>query len=262
MNKNIAKLLVAIVVFISFMPYFGSSINSEKISSTHTVMAELGTVSWCPHCPVASDEIYKIFNSSNHDFYYVTLVYDKNPLALKRGRWLSDAYIPILYLDGGYKVVDNPSNYEQEITNAENRNVHDVSINVSGEWKGNAKIGVTVKIDNNEGKAYFGHLRVYVTEINSRWNDEKGLPFHYAFLDFAINNYVFVGGGKTKEIKATWDGAITHGNQTFGDIKEGNIMLVASISYWMPFIQNNPWDKPKPTHFIAQFVDDTDAAKI
>ncbi len=285
MRRDVIKVMVVLVIAATFLPSIGTgtnlnmnihpaddishaAIHSENpencnsINSTHTVMAELGAVSWCPHCPVASDEIYNLFSSGNYSFYYVTLVYNQHSLALQRGRWLNDKYIPMLYLDGGYKVVNDPSSYEQEITNAEERSVHNVSIDVSARWAGNAKIEVTVTVTNNEGKTYFGHVRAYVTEITSRWNDEKGLPFHYAFLDFAINRYVSVGAGKSKEITTTWDGSGMHGNNTFGDIQKGNIMVVASTSYWMPVIQSNPWNKPKLNQFIAQFTDDADAVEI
>ena len=285
MKNNIIKILVVVVIVATFLSSLGTGVNlnmdlhlednvihvampsdnpenHSSITSMHTVMAELGAVSWCPHCPVASDEIYSLFSSGNYSFYYVTLVYNHNSLALQRGRWLNDKYIPVLYLDGGYKVVNDPSSYEQEIANVGERSVHNVSIDVSAKWVGNAKIEVTLTVTNNEEKTYFGHVRAYVTEIISRWNDEKGLPFHYAFLDFAINRYVFVGAGKTKEITTTWDGSGMHGNNTFGDIQKGNIMVVASTSYWMPFIQSNPWDKPKLNQFIAQFTDDADAVEI
>ncbi len=258
------KIIVLAVIFaLAVTPsLLGASVETND-NFTHAVMGELCAVSWCPHCPVASEKIYDLFNNhTNLKFYYVTLVLDKNPLAQKRSQWLMDAYIPMLYLDGGYKVVDNPENYEQEIMNVGARNVHDVSINVTASWVGDAKIEVQVHVKNNGNKLYIGHVRAYVTEKTSRWFDEKKLPFHYAFLDYAINTYVFVRGGKESVITATFDGNAQHGNYTFGDIKEGNIAIIASTSYWMPFIQNNPWEKPKPTHFIAQFVDDAAEVEI
>ena len=31
---------------------------------------------------------------------------------------------------------------------------------------------------------YDGHIRVYVVEIESRWNNNDDEPYHYGFLDF------------------------------------------------------------------------------
>ena len=258
------KIISILFIFIIATPVLSIDFkNEEKASlSTHTVMAELGAVSWCPHCPPASEKMYNLSKSGKYNFYYVTLVYDKNPIAQDRGKWLNDVYIPMLYIDGGYKVVDDVSNFESEIANAEKRDVHNISISVSAEWAGNGKIKVDVYLKNNEARLYIGHLRAYITEINSRWNDEAGLPFHYAFLDFAINNYVFIPPNGDAKVTATWDGNHARKGQNFGDVQKGNIMVVASISYWIPFIKENPWEKPKPNKFIAQLTDNADGFKL
>ena len=36
-------------------------------------------------------------------------------------------------------------------------------------------------------KPYNGHLRVYVVEPESRWDNYDGDPYHFGFLDYAIN---------------------------------------------------------------------------
>ncbi len=231
---------------------------------THTVLAELGALSWCPHCPGASEALHEVFSSGEYNFYYVTLVYDKNVLAQKRGAWLRDAYAPVLYIDGGYDVVDYDSrnaysDYSEAIASAGERNVHDLDLTVTATWMGNAKIDVAVSIKNNEKKPYFGHLRVYVTEMVSRWVDHDNLPFNYAFLDYAFNTYVLIGSGKTFETNKVWDGASKHGNLTFEDIEPSNIMIIATISHWLPHIEKNPWENPSP-YFLAQYVDEVSVA--
>jgi len=265
--KHLATLLLIFVLVA--MPFVSSidvnvAVPDEKTSS-HTVMAELGTVSWCPHCPPASEKMYSLFTSGKYNFYYVTLVYDKNPLATERGKWLNDVYIPMLYVDGGYEVADNSNedNFENTIASAENRNVHDVDISVSAQWEGENVIKVSVDVTNNGNTPYIGHLRAYVSEIKSRWNDQAGLPFHYAFLDFAINNYIVVMPHKTTHTEATWDATHASKGNNFAGIKEGNIMVVASIAHWMPHIQRNPWNQPWwSVVFPAQYVDDAAAVEI
>ncbi|MBC7080640.1 MAG: hypothetical protein H5T44_00070 [Thermoplasmatales archaeon] len=244
--KTIA--IVAILFIALFFPAKGE-VSSRK------VFAELGTLSWCPHCPKASDALQAL--SGELDFCYVTLVYDKSEIASLRGSWLRDAYAPMLYIDGGYEVVDyNPgtvySDYKNAIENASKRAVRNVEIEINAKWLGEAEIEVGIKLVNKEGKPYFGHLRVYIAEINSRWNDYAGKPFRYAFLDYAFNEYVFIRE-KYEKVKI-WDGKKVHGNLTFPDIEKDNIAIIATISNAIPHIAKNPWEKPFP-YFLAEYVD-------
>ena len=231
-----------------------------KSISTHKVLAEIGSTTWCPSCPPADEKIEELYDSGDYPFYYVSLVYDTNSMAQKRGGWLSDSYIPMLYLDGGYKVVDSPSMYGLDINEVSQRAVNPISLNVSAVWKGDAKIEITVSATNEGSQSYFGHLRVFVTEIVSRWVNQKGQPFHYAFLDYAFNKYVSIPAGETYKETTTWDGNADHGGETFGDITPDNIMVIGSIAHWMPHLEKNPWTQPKPYRFFAQYTDQTAAA--
>ena len=65
-----------------------------------------------------------------------------------------------------------------------------------------ASIRVNLAVTNEGNDLYFGKVRSYVTEIESRWNNYDGDPYHFGFLDFAINNIVFLLPGKTKVITA------------------------------------------------------------
>ena len=233
-----------------------------KSMNTHTVLAEMGSTTWCPSCPPADEQIEALYSSGNYPFYYVTLVYDTNKVAQTRGGWLRDSYIPMLYLDGGYKVADNPTMYGQDILSVSQREVNPLSMNISAEWKGDAKIDITVSITNEGTKSYFGHLRVYVTEVVSRWNNQKGEPFRYALLDYAFNKYVSIPAGGTYEETTTWDGTADHNGNTYGDITPDNIMVIGGIAHWMPHLEKNPWTQPKPYRFIAQYTDQAAAAIV
>ncbi len=240
--------IVAIFSIVLFFPAKGEISHRE-------VFAELGAVSWCPHCPRASEALQNL--SSEIDFCYVTLVYDKSQIASFRGSWLRDAYVPMLYIDGGYEVVDyNPgtvyNDYKNALENAGERDVRDVEIEINAKWLGDAEIEIGIKIINKESRPYFAHLRVYVTEINSRWNDYAGKSFKYAFLDYAFNEYVFIRE-KYEKVRV-WDGKKMHGNLTFPDIEKDNIMIFATLSNAIPNIAKNPWEKPFP-YFFAEYVD-------
>ncbi len=235
---------------------------THSTTGSHTVLAEYGTTTWCPNCPPASEKLYELYSQGELPFHYVTLVYDQNPIANRRGQWLSDSYIPMLYLDGGYDVVDSTVDYAASIEEAASRDAKPVSIDVTATWQSDAEIAVTTSITNEGSSTYIGHVRAYVTEITSRWSDESGSPYHYALLDYALNKHVSVPGGETYEETTTFDGAAQHGNLTFGDITPDNIQVVAATAHWLPHLQKNPWTSPRPYRFFAQFTDDTAATLV
>jgi hypothetical protein len=234
--------------------------------TTHTVLAEMVVTTWCPICPAGATAIDELYQTGEYPFHYVSLVIDSqpvlNPVAARRARWFSAAYIPTLYLDGGYEVADRQNNYGAEINEVAQREVYDLNMDLSAVWLGNAKIQVTVTIANQESQDYFGHLRVYVTEIESRWSDEDGIPIPYAHLDFAFNKYVSIPTGESYTETTIFDGNLDHSGNTYEDISPDNIQVVGSISHWMPHLQKNPWDDPKPSRFLAQFNDQAAATLV
>jgi len=185
-------------------------LNTNIQEFTHTIFCEQGSATWCPYCPMASDALYKIYSSSQYPFYYVSLVYDKNEKA--RDRLLNDYNLkgfPTCFFDGGYKVVVSGSenDLENAIKDCLNRNnMRDINLELNAIWKGNAVINISISIRNNEDKEYNGFLRVYITEISSRWKDHSGEPYHFGFLGFAINETISIQGGKKLTKNVTWDG--------------------------------------------------------
>jgi hypothetical protein len=93
-----------------------------------------------------------------------------------------------------------------------------LQLNVDVVWQENAKIKVNVEIKNNDNVFYFGILKAYVTEIESRWLDYDGLPYHYALLDFAINRPFLLFPKQSKTISKVWDGNIERNGEIFNDI--------------------------------------------
>ncbi len=229
------------------------SVNIQQY--THTVLAELGSTTWCPYCPGASETMSKVFSNASVPFYYITLVYDQSEAAKKRGMEFNDFYIPMLYIDGGYSVVDTVSeiSYYNAIEEAATREVHDVDMDIEATWNGN-NIAISLSIYNGDTTPYLGHLRICIVEIDSRWIDNAGKHYNYTLMDYALNKYVFIGGGKAKNLQIEWE-------NTYG-MEEGNTMVLAYIAHWLPKIQKNPWDDPKPTRFLAQFVDEVCAVEI
>ena len=233
---------------------------------SHAVLAEYGTLSGCPHCPSASDALYSIYQSGDYPFYYVSLVSDKNPIVKERLYYLHMKYAPTVYFDGGYLIdvgtAGSPQAdetvYQSSIEESGMKTVAcNLDMDTSVTWEGNAKITVTVTVTNNGNSFYLGVLRSYVTEIESRWKDQSGDPYHFGFLDFAIKKLVFIRPGKTYTTSATWDGVEEHEGQTFEDITENNIMVVSSVSHWLPHLYQ---DEESGKSYLQFYVDQASGA--
>lgn len=243
-------------------------------SFTHTVFAEECTATWCPNCPIANEALHNIYKNSNYSFYYVSLVDDMNPLAKKRNLEYSFGLIkiyafPTVYFDGGdtnmvgrgRNVEETEAEYSSLIEQEGMRTPNQpLSMDSSVSWDDNAKLTVTVTITNQGNSPYLGKLRSYVTEIESRWVDNKGDPYHFAFLDYAINKFVFLMPGKSKTFTGTFDGISDHGGQTYPDITSDNIMVISTISHWIPHYRTGYQGGKYTQHYFAFYVDQTTAA--
>lgn len=71
---------------------------------------------------------------------------------------------------------------------------------------------------------YLANLRAYIVEPTSRYIMSGDEPYHYGFLDFAINQEISVDYLSSITIDATWDPE----QAGFQNVEEQNIMVVAS----------------------------------
>lgn len=243
MKKIVILALLSILVL---MPLAGAlstahhqkTIEYNQLSSqdfTHAVFAEYVTTTTCPYCPPASNQLYSIYNSGDYDFYYVSLVADANPRILKRVGELNVVGVPDVYFDGGYKNIGGAQSSEQPyrtaIEQCGQRTVPDLDIDVSVEWRGGGTLKISVTVHNNEPDEYKGHLRVYVVEKESRWDDNNGNPYHYAALAIPIDSSLAVPKanirplGDSYTFTRTWFGGLLG----YGDITQDNIVVIASV---------------------------------
>lgn len=181
----------------------GDDNETEEPEYVRHVFIEEGTATWCEYCPFAAEILHDLYKSGDYNFYYVGMIEDK---AVEAHNRLYDDYNifawPTVYIDGGYKVLIggtlDESEYVKAIRDAESREVPDIKINVSAEYDEQTnELTTTVLLENNETKNYSGHLRVYLTEINSRWEndyDDGTRPYHFGFLDYIINKDITVEG--------------------------------------------------------------------
>jgi hypothetical protein len=200
------------------------------VDYTHTVLVEACTASWCPPCATAAYYIHNIYNSGNYDFSYVALVADKNGYANQRCGELGVTNIPDYVFDGGYTrwVGSNglPGAYTTRLDLCGQRDVADVDLNLNVQWLGDAELGINLEVTNNEADGYTGHVHVYVTEIESRWDTYNGQPYHFAMIgNYGINQYIDVPTGGQISLEASWDGDL----YGVGDIERDNIMVIATV---------------------------------
>lgn len=107
-----------------------------------------------------------------------------------------------------------------------------------------------VSTNSPEENIYKGYLRVYIVEIDSRWDMQNGDPYYNAFFDFAFNNEISIDYLDTYEDSIFWT----------GDIEQDNVIVMAAIfnqktniGYAYPPKSDSPFD--------AHYVDATAGAK-
>lgn len=271
-------LMVTAVLFLSpFVAATTMTISEEKHSQppssstaefTHTVFIEEGTTTWCPNCPNAAEALYSLYESGEYPFYFVALVIDQNSVAQNRfwGHYRGKA-IPTIFFDGGFnQTVGSGTTPEQTelryrpyIEDAGARTVRPIELNTSVIGHGDATLDITITVKNTGSSLYVGYVRSYVTEILSRWNNDAGDPYHFGFLDYAIKKVVLLGPQKSRTFTMTWDGAAKHGNLTFPDIVDDNIMVITAVAHWQPHLVQEV--ESIGTHF-AFYVDQTTGVKV
>ena len=229
---------------------------------THTVFAEFGTGTWCGYCKFAHNALKNIYAEGNYDFYYVSLVEDKNEYALDRIDEYNIYGFPTVWFDGGYQVdvgalsvFEAQEKYESSLSECEGGDTYDIYVNLDVEWLGDAEMIIDVSVGNNDFFLYDGNLRIYVTEIESSmgWDDTGGNPYTFTFLNYACNQEVNIDSGDEWSDSITWDGD----EYGFGDISAENIMIIAVVfsSDWHQGYSNPPSSNP----FDAYYVDDVAA---
>lgn len=116
----------------------------------------------------------------------------------------------------------------------------------------------TVQIDSLKkmnSRPYDGQLRIYIVEPVSRWNDKDGDPYHFGFLDFAINETLSIDylGNYNKQV--TWNAQ----QAGYSNIQENNIMVIAAV--FNPASHKKYANPPSSYPFSTHYVDAAAAAE-
>lgn len=267
MNKKFCVFILLSLILATFTMAIPSkkimvNLNSSNNSygdNLHVVLGEYATNTNIEH-KYSLIELERIYKNGYHPFVFTTLVCDKNIHAYQRAvNELCLLEYPTLFLDGGYLNIvgdENYTEYNESILACKNREVADIDISLDIEWLGavnpnpphgatnvsswgvswdNCAMNIDCVVGNNELNQYDGHLHVYVVENSSSyWNDTYSLPYVFAFLDYAWNDYIQIDAGDTWEDSKEWDGAdYNNGDEenltVFNDIKQDNTRIIASV---------------------------------
>lgn len=274
------KIILILVVGVFILSSFGAGAINNKIQlnhiknegeitgspdNTHTAFGEYATSTTCGYCKYAHGALKELYTEGEYDFNYITLVCNKNPKAASRASEYNLYGYPTVWWDGGYKVnvgagslPSAKSAYKTSINSCLNRAVEDVDIDLTATWLGGTEIEVDVTVNNNEATSYGGHIRVYITEIESSmgWRDTGGQLYTFAFLDWAFNQAISISSGGSWSDSTTWDGTANG----FSSVTENNLMIFAAVF-------NDEWNQgysypPNGNPFDAYYVDDSVAYRV
>ena len=237
------------------------------------VFAELTTTTACPYCKYAHQALMELHTNGEHPLYFVSLVTDRNTHAYERYREYKLSAFPTAFFDGGYRantgvfwpisVENQMAFYEPYIADCANRTPPDIDVDLVVEWLGDARMDISVSVQNNEASNYEGYIRVYITEIASTmgWHDGD-IPYAFAFLDYAFDEGISIHAGNSWESSTVWDGD-NHSDgdgHDFGGITRDNIFVVATV-------YNAQWHQGESLHnqghtipFDAYYLDGIDEA--
>lgn len=206
--------------------------NDGDWDETRYILVEEGTAGWCSNCPKVATLIHEAYTKQTIPFYYVSLVDDENVEASSRlNDDLSIYGFPTVYIDGGYSVImgaldDFASVFKNKLQQAQERNAPKLRINLTSRWNETRKeLNNTVTIENKDASTYSGTIKIYITEINSRWADYNAEAYSYALIDYGLEQTITVQPNGMKSFTKLWNAQ----SAGFPDIVKENIFVIAAV---------------------------------
>ena len=202
--------------------------------------------------------IQDIYESGEYSFNYVTVLSDVSNEASNE---LLNKYnivgSPTCIFQGGYDTlydVDPIENtYKNIIATVQNRYIPNLEIDLEKKWIADccsAKAIFTITVTNNEAYTYRGFLKLYVSEIESRWNytyENEEEPFNHALLDIPIEKQITIEPNSNITIEETWIA-------TPFTPKSSNLKATAFVANALQYTGYS--DPPANEHsFIAYYID-------
>jgi len=235
--------------------------DEDDFVTEHTVFIEEATYTTCKNCPAIGDILHELYESPDYNIYYVSLILDEAEAKKRLEQEYNTWGYPTVYIDGGYEVIfgkKDKSVVVDRIKKALSRDVPAVYVNVSANWNVNqGKINIEVKVKNNDSDTYTGFLRVYLAEIRStRWNDYNVDPYHFGFLEFAIDESLEISPYQMENFTKTMDDS---------GFDPENLMIFAVVfnSESVEKYSDPKKDAGRDSHpFDAYYADAADATRV
>jgi hypothetical protein len=105
-----------------------------------------------------------------------------------------------------------------------------------------------------DGIPYTGNLKLYVVEPTSRWDNYDGNPYHYGFLDYALDEDLSIAYQDTYGKDVTWDPSAAG----YNNVNPNNLMIIAAV--FNPEAVKRYAYPPSQYPFMAHYVDASAAA--
>ncbi len=167
---------------------------------THSVMLELFVTTWCDRCPSTEDASVELNMEYGTNFNFVSMITDVNDDADDRKDDFAVTTHPTAIFDGGYRddrTTENETEetdkerYEGHIEDCGERSVDntpvDLSVDVEDEGDGVVRVSYSATYTGTGSQWFDSHIRVYVTERVSRYENLEEEPIPYGFLDYAFD---------------------------------------------------------------------------
>ncbi len=190
--------------------FYTIGVKEDRKELIHNVFIEEGTATWCHNCPQVANILHELYESGDYNFYYVSLIEDKNSDAKSRLEedYNIDGY-PSVYIDGGYDLVvgaKEKSVFEEKISKAQKREVPALYLNVTAELKENSKeVNISIQTINYEDYNYAGRLKLYLTERNSvSYYGGQGV-YHYGLIKIIYDKEIELLSKEEKNINEIYD---------------------------------------------------------
>lgn len=242
--------------------FYTIEVSDDSQDVEHFVFIEEGTRTTCKNCPNVAEILYNLYISNNYRFYYVSIVEDENSKAYDRLHQDYNVYgYPTVYIDGGYKVIiggtQEESTFAQEIRKAESRDAPRIMVTVDVEYNNNTEELLTdVVVENYEDETYTGRLKVYLTEIRSRWNGYDGKPYRFCFLEYIIDKDISINAGESHPVSDTRQLS----DFEYANLDPENLMIIAVV--FNSESKKGYSSPPDENPFDAYYSDAADAAVV
>ena len=207
------RFIIFLCILFLLIGFIVPSVLSEKPEKgedfTHSVLLELFVTTWCQYCPDAEEKAVELNMEYGPNFHFVSMVIDENDKANQRGDDYGVVSVPTAEFDGGYREdrTGDPESYDGHIQDCGNRLVASIDLTVYQELDddGNLRIGYSATYNDVVPPVFRGHIRVYITERESRYINDRNESIPYGFLDYAFDKDIQLPTGVEMSESTTWD---------------------------------------------------------